>query len=102
MTLATINPTTLFCALAHASHVKLEGDAVTGRINSQPSRIYGSANARLVENLVNWPDASESIVLFVKRYGPFIHLPQLGKEFRYPLSAWKSCREKFRDLWRNI
>ncbi len=77
----------------------LEGNEIVGRWKRNLNKIFGPDRGTLAADLANWTDTPDSILRFVKQYGPLRIKPQPGEGFRLPIAEWKRQQRFFRSYW---
>jgi hypothetical protein len=90
-----------FCTLGGVEDVRLEGPEVIGRFKDELVEFKGLPKRRLIEDFLNWPSDSESILRFTRRYGPLQQEPVRGAAFRFPPISWEVDQRFFRKHWRS-
>ena len=54
---------------------------------------------RLIEDFLNWPSDTGSIVRFTRKYGPLHQEAVRAAEFKFFYEGWKGDQNFFRKLW---
>jgi hypothetical protein len=95
----TLRPLKFYTLVGFAG-VRIEGDGVVGNWDLNPKKLWGSSDARLVQDFVNWRSEPEAILKFAKQFGPIWGFRKPGREFGYSFSGWKRRQDMVRTLWR--
>ena len=88
-----------FFTLAGVDSARLAGDAVEGRFSQGLKQFFGVRGKRVFEEFANWPDDSQGILRFTRRFGPLVESAQPSSDFRFPLRDWRFWQASFREKW---
>jgi hypothetical protein len=97
-----INRELRFLTLTGVGGVELSGDAVIGHFKPKLKEFAAIPDTSLVQVFVNWPDDSNSIVRFTRKYGPLEVLPVPGAPFEFHVDAFRTAQKHFREMWGNL
>jgi hypothetical protein len=88
-----------FFTLAGVDSAQLAGDAIEGRFAHDLKPFFGITGKRVSEEFANWPDDSQGILRFTRRFGPLEESAQPGSDFNFLLRSWRFFQASFRKNW---
>jgi len=97
-------PTATFYTLAGVDEAHCDGSQLSGKWSDLPHELDPWKPGTLVEEFANWPDNSESISKFTRKYGPLqishsLNADGAGAPFHFSLESWRKEQHVFQAEW---